>query len=989
MQKDHKSLNKLFGAISFFASLAIYLLTMPLTTAFWDSPEWTATSNLLQIPHPPGAPFFLLIGRMFSMFVPSEYVALSMNVYSAIASAGTILFLYLIIVRFIIEMKGHPDTYDFIDKIATYSGALIGAIAFSVTDSFWISAVEAETYALSMFFTSLVVWLALKWSEVHDQPGNERWLIFIVYVFGLAFGVHLLSLLALFAIAMVIYFKKYEFTFVSFIIAGLVSIGVFFLIYPITVIQIPTLMGVMSDATGGLIGAASFFMILTGLIIAGIYVTHKRRMKWLNIFLLAYGCILVGYSTYSLIIIRSLANPPIDQNSPDSVKDIVSYLNREQYGSTPLISGNTFSNETGNIDRTKESLFPRRYSREARHIEKYAQYNSDWDFLWNYQLGHMYFRYFAWNFIGRDSDVQDAKWVSGFSPSDNSSSKAHNVYFYLPFLLGLIGMFYHFQSDWKRGTVVMVLFVVTGIAIVLYLNQYPFQPRERDYSYTGSFFAFAIWMGIGAFSLIQLIGQQFKSNALAYTTAALLFISVPVWMGYQNWDDHDRTLQYVAPDYAYNLLNSVAPYAILFTNGDNDTFPLWYLQDVEGVRRDVRVVNLSLLNTGWYIKQMKNKWNYEAPPVPISLTDEQVDRIEDKFEFTRPDHFWTPKEVAIPVNKPLLRDAFEGSQASIESGDVNVPFAPEMGFGIPVDQLDDEIRFYYEGNFLGQDAQGTRIYYTRVQDDMVMDILRTNEWKRPVYFSITVSSDGQLNLQPYFRLEGKAFRIVPIKHDDPFGVVDPIIHGNRLRTFRFREIDNEKAYFDENIRRMMDNYRTVITRQAQEWGRAGQRDSALVWLRWGEDNIPFTTIRGDLTSMITYAYRYVQLGDTERAVSLAKDAMVDIEQSMTRNMERIDRQEAAMLATEEDLQLNRGDLSKRRTIQNQLRTMNTQRDNLVREISFDSSRFMIAQHILFEAGLTDEALSITEKVATITGQRIPFPTTADESKANVERIMGD
>jgi len=989
MQKDHKSLNKIFGAITFLTALVIYWLTMPLTTSFWDCAERIACANFLQIPHPPGTPFYLLLGRVFSMFVPMEYVSLSINVMSTLASATAVTFLYLITVRMIMEFKGHPETYNSVDRIALYLGAMIGALAFSVSDSFWFTAVEAETYALSVCITSLAVWLALKWSEVHDRPGNERWLIFIAYVFGIAFGVHLLSLLSLFSIALIIYFKKFEFSIPSFLVMGVISVAVFFSIFPGVLIKLPTMAGGVAQLTGGLIGPAMFFILVISAVVFGIYYTHTKRMRVANIVFLAYACILVGYSSYSLIFVRSMTNPPIDQNSPDTVQDFIKYLSREQYGSTPLLSGNTFSNETGTIDRTKESLFPRRYSREARHIEKYSQYSSDLSFFWNYQLGHMYFRYFAWNFIGRDNDIQDAKWVSGFSPSDHTSNKAHNVYFYLPFLLGLVGMFYHFQSDWKRASVVLVLFVVTSIAIVVFLNQYPFQPRERDYSYTGSFFAFSIWLGIGAYSLIQLIGQQFKSNAIAYTTAALLFLSVPVWMAVQNWDDHDRSLQYVAPDYAYNLLNSVAPYAIIFTNGDNDTFPLWYLQDVEGVRRDVRVVNLSLLNTGWYIKQMKNKWNYEAPPVPISLTDEQVDRIEEKFQFTRPDHFWTPREVSIPVNKSMLRNAFEGTSGSIETMGVTVPFVPEMGFGLPVDQLDDELRFYYEGNFLGQDAQGTRIYYTRVQDDMVMDILRTNEWKRPVYFAITVSSDGQLNLQPYFRLEGKAFRVVPAKHDDAFGVVDPIIHGNRLRSFRFREIDNEKAYFDENIRRMMDNYRTVITRQAQEWDRAGQRDSALVWLRWGEQQIPFTTIRGDLTSMITYAYRYVQLGDAERAVSLAKDAMDDIEQSMIRNMERIDRQEAVMLTLEEDIQRNRGDLSKRRTIQNQIRTINNQRETLVREISFDSSRFMIAQHILFEAGLTDEALSIAEKVGIITGQRIPFPTSAAESKASVQRIMGD
>jgi hypothetical protein len=419
----------------------------------------------------------------------------------------------------------------------------------------------------------------------------------------------------------------------------------------------------------------------------------------------------------------------------------------------------------------------------------------------------------------------------------------------------------------------------------------------------------------------------------------------------------------------------VAPYAIIFTNGDNDTFPLWYLQDVEGVRRDVRVVNLSLLNTTWYIKQMKNKWNYEAPPVPMSITDEEVDRIEEKFQFTRPDHFWRPQEVVIPVDKNKLANLVEQN--------------PNAGFETPLELLDNEVRFYYEGNFLAQDQQGNKMYYTRVQDDMVLDILRTNQWERPIYFAITVSADGQLNLQPYFRLEGKAFRIVPQLHNDPYGAVDPIIHGERLRTFRFREVGNEEAYFDENIRRMMDNYRTVITRQAQEWARVGQPDSAVVWLKWGEEKIPFTTIRGDLTSMVTYAYRYSQYGENTRAVELAKQAIPDIEVSLRSNMSRIDAQEAQMTALDNELQANRTDVAKRRELSNRIRSISTQRESLIREISFDSSRFMIVQHILFQAGLDEEARAISAKVTEMTAQRIPFPTTAIETQMNVDRIMGD
>lgn len=904
--------------------------------------------------------------------------------------------LYLIIVRFVREFRGNPDSYDSYDKVALYFGSLIGALTFAVSDSFWFTAVEAEAYAISLCFTSISVWLVLKWSEKADRPDAERWIILIAYVFGLAFGVHLLSLLSIFTVALIIYFKKYEFSITGFLVTGALAVGAFFLIFPFTIIQLPTIAGSFNDITAGLLGPGAFFILLLASLIAGIWYTHKKGYRFMNIALLAYACILIGYSSYTLIFVRSMAQPPIDQNSPDTVDSFISYLKREQYGATPLLTGASFNNETGDIDRNNEKLFPRRHSREARHLEKYAQYNSDWSYFWNYQLGHMYFRYFAWNFIGRDSDLQDARWISGFTSTINKDNPAHNRYFYLPFILGLIGMLFHFRQDWKRATSVLVLFLATGVAIVIYLNQFPFQPRERDYSYTGSFFAFSIWIGIGASGLLFMLKELFKAKtAAAYGTAAVVFLSVPFWMGLQNYDDHDRSLQYVAPDYAYNLLNSLAPYAIVFTNGDNDTFPLWYLQDVEGVRRDVRVVNLSLLNTPWYILQMKNKYNYEAPPVPISYDDDQIRRIEDKFRFERPGDFFRPQELVIPVDKAFLRRAFEDStmigetsqRPSMSAG--IIPYVPDLSFDVPVDVLDDEVRWFYQGNYLGTDRQGNELYYTRIQDDMVLDILRTNNWVRPVYFAITVSQDGQLNMQPYFRLEGKAFRVVPIRQQESFGYVDPVIHGQRLRQFRFREIDNPKAYFDENIRRMVDNYRTVITRQAQAWMEVNEPDSARYWMRWGEDNIPFETIEGDLTSIVSYAYRYAQLDDIERAISLAERTIPRLETSLQYNVERINAVDDRIDQLQVDIERNRTNISRRQSLENDLRRIIRTRESLVTEISFDSSRFMILQRIFYIAELDSRANEVFELVTGITEGRVPFPTNREENLRNVRRIYGD
>ncbi len=997
MQTDHKSLNKYIAVGSFFSAFVLYLLTMPPTTSFWDCPERIACSYMLQIPHPPGAPLYLIIARIFSMFASPENVAYSINMMSVVASSISIMMLYLIIVRFVREFKGHPDTYDTFDKIALYGGAVIGAFTFAVSDSFWFTAVEAEAYAISLCFTSVSVWLVLKWSEMADNAGSERWLVLIAYVFGLAFGVHLLSLLSIFMVALIIYFRTHEFSVLGFLATAVLSVGAFFLIFPFTIIQLPTIAGNFPEITSGLFGPASLFVLLILVVIGGIYYSHKKGLRLLNVLLLAYASILIGYSSYTLIYVRSMVDPPIDQNSPDTVDSFISYLKREQYGATPLLSGYTFDNQTGSIDRSEEKLFPRRHSSEARHLDKYAQYSSDWHYFWSYQIGHMYFRYFAWNFIGRDSDIQDSRWISGFEHSQYTDNRAHNRYFYIPFFIGLLGMLFHFRTDWKRALSIMALFLATGIAIVFYVNQFPFQPRERDYSYTGSFFAFSIWVGLGATGLLFMLKDLLRSTyQSALGLILILFVALPVWMGSENYDDHDRSLQYVAPDYAYNLLNSLAPYAVIFTNGDNDTFPLWYLQDVEGVRRDVRVVNLSLLNTPWYILQMKNKYNYDAPPVPISYTDEQIENIEEKFSFQRPSDFYRPQELVIPVDKQLLISVFEDTSRIREPHVVDnqenffdVPYAPDMSFDIPVDQLDDEIRWFYTGNYLGSDRQGNELYYTRIQDDMVLDILRTNNWVRPVYFAITVSQDGQLNMQPYFRLEGKAFRVVPVRQNQQFGYVDPVIHGSRLREFRFREINNPDAYFDENIRRMVDNYRTVITRQAQAWAELNEPDSARYWLRWGEDQIPFDTIEGDMTSMVSYAYRYAQLNDFERAEVLADKSIQKLERTLRFNVSQINNLDSKIALVQNEIEQHRTNLSKRQTLEQELRSYASSRDNLVSEISFDASRFMIIQRIFYMAGMQDKAAEITAFVASTTDGRVPFPTNEEENLRNVQRIYGD
>src|SRR5699024_3944985 len=461
------------------------------------------------------------------------------------------------------------------------------------------------------------------WSDNHKKPYNERWLILIAYLFGIALGVHLLNLLAIFFVGLIIYFRKREFEIISFIVAAVLAVISFLIIYPFTLQMLPSILQGLSEASYGLIGPVTFMIFIILLIVGGISYKHKNNYRMTNIVFIGYAMILIVYSSYALVFIRTGANPPIDENNPESVESFISYLGREQYGKTPLLLGHTYNNETGNINREEKTLFPRRYSSNPRHLQEYQNYSSDWDYFWNYQINHMYVRYFNWNFIGREADIQDTGWQAGFAESEYENNPAHNGYFFIPFLLGLLGMFFHFQRDWKRAFSVLIFFLLTGVGIIIFLNQTPLEPRERDYAYVGSFFAFSIWIGIGGMGLIELARDYLKSSKLAaYGIAILLFCASPLLMGTQNYYTHDRSERYVAPDYAYNLLQSTAPNAILFTNGDNDTFPLWYMQEVEGVRTDVRVVNLSLLNTDWYIKQMRDQWSHDSPPLPISLTND-------------------------------------------------------------------------------------------------------------------------------------------------------------------------------------------------------------------------------------------------------------------------------------------------------------------------------------------------------------------------------
>ncbi|MDP4209393.1 MAG: DUF2723 domain-containing protein [Bacteroidota bacterium] len=911
--KKFKSINNIAGWIIFLIASAVYILTIEPTASFWDCGEFIATALKLEVGHPPGNPLFAMLGRLATLFAGGNVYLIpkTVNIYSALCSGFTILFLFWSITHLARKITGVKEEYTITQLIAIIGSGAVGALAYTFTDSFWFSAVEAEVYASSSLFTALVFWAILKWENEADEKFGNRWLILIAYLMGLSIGVHLLNLLAIPAIGMVYYFRKYTPTRNGIIAAFLISSAV------LGVVLYGVVQGVFVFASWfellfvndfGLpfnSGWVFYTVALSAAAIWGIWYTHKKGKILWNTVIMSIAVILLGYSSYAACIIRSNANTPLNENNPANLFNLLSYLNREQYGDRPLLYGQyynapvTKSEEGKAIYAQKDGkyvaishrpeyvydsrfcgFFPRMYSNDPSHVQAYKSwanikgtpiqttnqqgqpetvykptFGENLKFFLNYQVNWMYFRYFMWNFVGRQSDIQGhgdpikGNWISGIKfidemrlgPQDKlpdsiggykfKSNKARNTYFFLPLLLGLAGLFYHYKKHQKDFWIVMILFFMTGLAIVLYLNQTPFQPRERDYAYAGSFYAFAIWIGLGVMALIDWAGKKSKGALTAGLIAALSLVLVPGIMAQQNWDDHDRSDRYTCRDFAYNYLNSCAPNAILFTNGDNDTFPLWYIQEVEGVRTDVRVVNLSYLGADWYIEQMQRKV-YDSDALPTSMSKEKyqtgtrdalyiVDRvgdyadIKDVMDFVASDK---PETKSLP-NVP---DRIEYLPANKLKMKVDTTLVRNNGTVTP------SFSKYVVPEMKWELKKKNAIYKN---DMMVLDILAHNNWKRPIYFAITVSDDNYMGLDKYLRLDGLAYRIVPIESNRPDGqagsIDSKLLYDNLMNKFKWGNIQNPKVYLDENNMRMLSNFRSNFARLAEQLLVENKRDSAV------------------------------------------------------------------------------------------------------------------------------------------------------------------
>ncbi|MCB9014550.1 MAG: DUF2723 domain-containing protein [Lentimicrobiaceae bacterium] len=849
--KKFKQLNNIVGWFSFLVALVVYTLTLEPTASWWDCGEYISTAFKLQVGHPPGAPLFQMAGRFFSLFAfgNTQNVAWMINFMSGLVSAFTILFLFWTITHMARKLIVSDSEFSLGQTIAVLGSGLVGALAYTFSDSFWFSAVEGEVYAMSSFFTAVVFWAILKWEEQSDQKHSIRWIVFIAYLVGLSIGVHLLNLLAIPAIAFVYYYKRYKPSTKGVIITAVASVFLLaFIMYVIIpwIVDLAAKFELVFVNSFGLpfnSGTIFYFLFITVALVFGIIYTQKKGKLIANTAILAFTFILIGYSSFLMLVIRANANTPINENNPDDAISLLSYLNREQYGSWPIFYGQyynaplnpkdpyadaspiyirdaasgkyvvTDSRERSipNYDPAFCTLMPRMYSSQENHIKAYKSwakiqgipvqavnnegqsetlvkptFGENLRFLFRYQLGHMYFRYFMWNFAGRQNDIQghgginNGNWLSGIGFLDemrlgkqtdlpeSMQSPARNTYYLLPLILGVIGLFFHFNRNYKDGVVVALLFFMTGIAIVLYLNQTPFQPRERDYAYAGSFYAFAIWIGLGVLAIYDFMTRKTKLNqpvAAGIVTVACLAL-VPSIMASENWDDHNRSNKYAARDFAANYLNSCDKNAVLITNGDNDTFPLWYAQEVEGLRTDVRVVNYMLASGDWYVHQLSRKI-YDSEPLKFTLTPAQYNKgVNEYIPFVDRGggQQYELKEI---IN--FIADETDRSKVPLQNGD-KINYFPARRVRLTVDSAkavaNGIVPAYMADSIVPAVEWEIKSNYLIKNDLMLLDFLASNNWERPLYFASPSSVSKVLGIDRYCHQTGIIYKFIPVPAQD-------------------------------------------------------------------------------------------------------------------------------------------------------------------------------------------------------------------------------
>jgi Protein of unknown function (DUF2723) len=928
-----KLLHRLYTAGVFLVTLIAYTITVQPSVSFWDCGEFIAASYYLQVPHPPGTPFFLIIGSIFSKIPFVDNIGLRVNLISVFSSALSVLFLYLVAVKLINIFKGKkPETI--LDAIVTYTAAAIGAFSLAFSDTFWFNGVEAEVYAFSTLLVAAITYLIIRWYERADNKDSEKYILAIAYLVGLSTGVHLMSVLTIVPVVMVIFFRKYMddeealkktgyillthagiilvlalvwwasetsatpptneqysdfdtkfklmFVGISALIMGIYWKKVFnknsfylpiiiggialFATYPGVVKFLPSLM--TSIGKENIFVEIILFALILAMLGYAVYYSMKNNKPTLHMVFMSAIFIMIGFTTFSMVIIRANQNPPMNENEPNTFPELEKYLNREQYGDFPT--------------------FKRRFTSEPHQQRVFTNYSSDLDFFYDYQMNHMMTRYLLWNYAGREGWVQDdGANIAPFNSIGNIFGKIIRVNFNgnvsdslfgIPLLIGLFGIYYHFRRDWKMASVFMVAFILLGYLTAFYQNQQQPQPRERDYFYVGAFFVFSIWIAIGVQGLVDIVRKKIKKEkygtVAVFGILAFTFVLIPIKMLDANYHTHDRSRNWVPWDYSYNILQSTAPNGILFTNGDNDTFPLWYLQDVEGVRRDVKVVNLSLLNTDWYVRQLKHNDPYGVGTIKIRIPDARINPTD-----LRPSQ-WSPADITIPAPKAGNQEELLKIINEYAIKDTSVLSAGSMTW-----KMSNTLTF---GD----------IKAIRVQDIMVKELVEANNWERPIYFAVTCSDDSKIGLQDYLKMEGMTFRLVPERRKPGSEfineeMVKAQLKGNLVASksfepgFRFTGLNDPTIFFDENHTRMVQNYRNAFMRLAVYYRSTGDNQKLINALNDMNERLPYKVLGMDNGLLFEVANLYFYAGDKGKFSEISADVEVRALEDLEKNPEDV------------------------------------------------------------------------------------------------------
>ena len=955
--------NRLTATLMLAISAVVYLLTIEPTASFWDCGEFIASSYKLEVGHPPGNPVFQLIARFFSMFASPENAAVAVNAMNAICSALTIFFLYLTIV-FLAKRLVKPSedgTYTVAKAISIFGSGAVGALAYTFSDTFWFSAVEGEVYAMSSLVTALVFWAMTKWYEQADSPYANRWIVLISFVMGLSIGIHLLNLLAIPALVFMYYYKKKEdghYTLMEYVKIFLVSVVILAVILFGIIPYLPKFAAYFDlffVNTLGLpfnSGAVFFMLVLLGACFWGLFRTMKEQKVFLNTVLLCFTMIVIGFSLFSIVIIRSSAKTPTNEYQPDNPFTLVRYLGREQYGSNPLVYGQYFdapydieptkywaplgdkyisADGPGDVayDASGKMLFPRMWSSDARHIKFYESYMNggghkvagaqhkkptffqNLAFFFDYQMNWMYWRYFMWNFAGRQNDIHSpapgdpfvGNWESGISFLDNlrlgdqsdapdylKNNKGKNHYYMLPLLLGIIGIFFQFARDKRGSWLTFLMFFMTGIAIVIYLNQPPYQVRERDYAYAGSFYAFSIWIGLAVAAVYSWIQEKIsKDNVAAASVVTVALLGVPALMAAENWDDHDRSNRYTAVEMARNYLNSVGPNGILVTHGDNDTFPLWYAQEVENIRPDVRIANTSLLGTDWHIDQMKWAMN-ESAPLDLSVGPRQY--LYGTNEYV---HIYDTRDTVFLLSDVMRIFKHPDARLPLTSGKM-VDYIMSRKFIIPVNK-ENIIKYgildkKYEDmipEYITLTIPKGKDYLTKPELFM-LDLLSNYQWDRPINL-LSMGGDINIGLKEYLMYEGFSYKFVPIKNkmkSTDIGFADPEDLYSKMKNVYTWDALKRKDYFVDyqNFYTFCGvlSQRNLFVNAAKEMLKIGDSERAVELLDMCQECVPEENFPLDITYLgfsneymvIDMIETYYQAGAYDKALELSKKFMDQI-----------------------------------------------------------------------------------------------------------------